>query len=271
MSKTVIALAAVIAAIVLGGALRPASALTHNDQNNCYGGPGPCVSAIISGGGIGLQGISNGGGSGVGVNAQRNGPAGFALQATNSGGGAGVYALGNPGAIADNTGNGIGLAAVGSPALQATSSSSGTLLYQGIGPKGVVFRVNSHGDGYFAGKVVGAHVSEQPTATGTSVTTYAGQTTSPVIEDFGEAQLAGGRAYVRFDARFASAIQSAKYLVFLTPQGPVSGTVYVAQKSAMGFAIREAARDGSNVAVDYRIVAQPFGPAQPRLPAVSTR
>jgi hypothetical protein len=271
MRKVVFALTALTVAIAFGIALGPASALTHHDETDCYGGPGPCIAAVISGGGIGLQGISNGGGSGVGVNAQRNGPGGFGLQATNSGGGAGVYASGNPGVIASNTGNGIGLAAVGSPGVQSTSSSGGTLLYVGNGPTGTVFRVNANGNGYFAGKLIAKHVSSQATAAGVAVQTYSAQTTSPVLEDFGEATLAAGRAYVRLEPRFASAIANARYLVFVTPQSPASGQLYVTQKSSAGFEVRESVPERAPVDVAYRIVAQPYGPTEPRLPSLPDR
>jgi hypothetical protein len=77
------------------------------------------------------------------------------------------------------------------------------------------------------------------------------------VEDLGEAHLNLGQAYVRLDPRFASTMNQAHpYLVFITPQGDTAG-LYVSQKSATGFLVREHGGQ-SNIAFDYRIVAEPF-------------
>jgi hypothetical protein len=77
------------------------------------------------------------------------------------------------------------------------------------------------------------------------------------VEDLGEAHLTLGQAYVRLDPRFASTMnQSQPYLVFITPQGDTQG-LYVSQKSAAGFVVREHGGQ-SNIAFDYRIVAEPY-------------
>jgi hypothetical protein len=245
--KNAFASAAPLAAVVLVLLLQPAAAVTSHQETDCSGGPGPCIAAVNSPGGVGLQGVSQNGTSGTGVQGVRNGP-----------GGAGVEAI--------HTGA-IGLYADGNPAIQANYSGTGrTLLYQGIGPAGQVFSIDSNGRAIFKGKVVGQHESVQETATGQTVTTYGSTSTSPTLEDVGEIALAGGRGYVRFDARFASAMQGTRYLVFVTPQGPVTGSLYVTQKTPFGFAVRETLPGRSNVAVDYRVVVQPYGMAQERLP-----
>jgi hypothetical protein len=52
--------------------------------------------------------------------------------------------------------------------------------------------------------------------------------------------------------------------VFITPQGDTSSPLYVTQKTATGFVVRE--HGGSaNVSFDYRIVAQPYGAKTQRL------
>jgi hypothetical protein len=53
-------------------------------------------------------------------------------------------------------------------------------------------------------------------------------------------------------------------MVFITPQGDTAG-LYVAQKTADGFAVREHA-GRSNIAFDYRIVGEPYGAQEQRLP-----
>jgi len=106
----------------------------------------------------------------------------------------------------------------------------------------------------------------QPTATGSRVDTYAPQTAQPSLEDFGEAQLNGGSATVALDAKFASAIDnSVRYYVMLTPEGDCRG-LYVAQRNATNFTVRELQGGRSSIAFTYRIVAKPLGDNSPRLP-----
>jgi hypothetical protein len=249
MGKIIFSSAAFAAVIGLVWLIGPAAAITAHQETDCTG-TGPCFEAVNSPGGVGVAGGSQGGSSGAGVSGVRSGgTGGYGVQASNSGG--------------------TGLFAQGNPAIVAGSKQPGNpLLFQGLGANAPVFHVDSKGNGYFAGKVAAKHVTEQATSTGQLVTTYATQGTSPAVEDFGETVLAGGRGYVRFDARFASVMQGTRYLVFVTPQGPVAGTLYVTQKTSFGFAVREAPPGRSNVAVDYRIVVRPFGSTEPRLPLV---
>jgi hypothetical protein len=197
--KFAFASAALPAAIVLVLLLKPALAVTSHDETDCTGGTGPCIAAVNSPGGVGLQGVSNGGSAGAGVSGIRSGSGGSAVQAIN-GGGVGLFAQGNPAIEARASGNAL------------------TLLYRGLGSDGLpVFRVDSKGTAVFKGKVIGAHESVQITSTGQAVTTFGSASTTPTIEDFGEISLAGGRGYVRFDGRFASVMQGTRYLVFVTP------------------------------------------------------
>jgi hypothetical protein len=106
----------------------------------------------------------------------------------------------------------------------------------------------------------------QPTTTGSRVDTYAPQTAQPSLEDFGEAQLANGSATVALDAKLASAIDnSVRYYVMLTPEGDCRG-LYVAQRNATDFTVRELQGGRSSIAFTYRIVAKPLGDDSPRLP-----
>ncbi|HLW37828.1 MAG TPA: hypothetical protein VKR99_05315, partial [Candidatus Eremiobacteraceae bacterium] len=80
----------------------------------------------------------------------------------------------------------------------------------------------------------------------------------PTMEDFGEAQLVNGQAYVRLDSAYANVIdRQSNYLVFITPEGDSNG-VYVTQKTASGFLVRENRGGHSALAFSYRIVAKPF-------------
>ena len=102
------------------------------------------------------------------------------------------------------------------------------------------------------------------------VIAYAPRESMPTMEDVGEAQLSGGAAFVRLDPAFANVIDATKgYLVFITPYGETKG-LYVASRSAGGFAVRENGGGRSDVGFAYRIVAKPYGADAPRLPMVRT-
>jgi hypothetical protein len=75
------------------------------------------------------------------------------------------------------------------------------------------------------------------------------------FEDFGSAQLVGGVATVRFDARFLQTVNTKlEYHVFLTPNGDCKG-LYVHQKDANSFEVRELGAGSSSIKFDYRITA----------------
>ena len=104
---------------------------------------------------------------------------------------------------------------------------------------------------------------------GTRVVTYAPREAAPTVEDVGEGQLTDGRSYVALDPNFASVIdQRANYSVFVTPEGDNRG-LYVTGKTTRGFSVRESQGGRSTLPFSYRIVAQPYGPAQPRLARVN--
>jgi hypothetical protein len=107
-----------------------------------------------------------------------------------------------------------------------------------------------------------------PRLPGNHVVSYSPRESLPTMEDFGEGQLVGGRAFVSLDPAFANVIDSrANYLVFITPEGDNRG-LYVTQKSARGFAVRESQGGRSSLAFSYRIVAKPFDSHEARLPMV---
>ena len=103
---------------------------------------------------------------------------------------------------------------------------------------------------------------------GRAVVSYVPTQSLPTVDDFGEATLQNGYAYVRLDPAFANVIdQSANYLVFLTPEGDSRG-LYVMQKTVRGFAVHENMGGHSSLAFSYRIVAKPLGSREARLPMV---
>jgi hypothetical protein len=177
---------------------------------------------------------------------------------------------------------GIGMEAAGggkgaNPALLAFNFGGGDPMraYAGNGgPAGkfdLVMRLDRAGNMTLEGTLTqnGLPMSVNPTSTGGKVVTYAAQQSVPTLEDVGEGQLIHGQAAVSLERTFASAIDRRRsYLVFITPQGDSNG-LYVLQKSASGFVVRE--HNGvSNIAFDYRIVAQPYGSLTQRLPTYVT-
>ena len=75
------------------------------------------------------------------------------------------------------------------------------------------------------------------------------------FEDFGRARLRRGRAHVRLDRMFASAVRTDNYHVFLTAEGACEG-LYVARRTRRGFDVREQGGGRSSVAFSYRVVGE---------------
>lgn len=103
---------------------------------------------------------------------------------------------------------------------------------------------------------------------GRAIASYGAQESVPTIEDFGEAQLVNGLAYVPLGADFANVIdRRPTYVVFITPEGPSRG-LYVTHKTTSGFTVAENPDGHSTLAFAYRIVAKPYGSTASRLPMV---
>jgi hypothetical protein len=104
---------------------------------------------------------------------------------------------------------------------------------------------------------------------GRRVVTYAAQSSEPTVEDFGEGRIVGGVGQVMLDPAFARTIDASRsYLVFLTPEGDNRG-LYVSQRTAYGFTVREAQGGSSTLGFMYRIVAKPYGVVAARLPMIN--
>lgn len=75
------------------------------------------------------------------------------------------------------------------------------------------------------------------------------------FEDFGSAHLVNGVAVVRLDPDFIQAVNAdMDYKVFPVPDGDCKG-LYVANKTATSFEVRELGGGASNVSFDYRVTA----------------
>jgi len=128
-------------------------------------------------------------------------------------------------------------------------------------PKGVC-GISGTGDvkcsGRFAAAVPLSGTSQQ-------VEVYAVQSSENWFEDFGSAKLANGSVTVAIDPKFAQIVNTGvQYHVFLTPEGNCKG-LFVTNKGANRFEVRELGDGGSSVEFDYRIVAKRNGHEAERL------
>ncbi len=112
----------------------------------------------------------------------------------------------------------------------------------------------------------GTITANVPVAAGTQrVAVNSIQSPESWFEDFGSAQLSGGEAVVNIESMFGETVNTGvDYHVFLTPNGDCKG-LYVAQKSATSFVVRELGGGTSSLAFDYRIAAKRRGYEQVRL------
>jgi hypothetical protein len=79
------------------------------------------------------------------------------------------------------------------------------------------------------------------------------------FEDAGSAHLSNGEAVVNLEGVFGQTVNTdIDYHVFLTPNGDCKG-LYVSQKTAASFVVRELGGGTSSIAFDYRIMAKRKG------------
>lgn len=94
---------------------------------------------------------------------------------------------------------------------------------------------------------------------------YAMESPEVWFEDFGTASLEEGEKSIEVGPQFAQAVNMDEdYHVFVTPLGNCNG-LYVAEKTATSFTVRELSGGASDVSFDYRIVAKRSGYENTRL------
>ena len=97
------------------------------------------------------------------------------------------------------------------------------------------------------------------------VALYAVEAPENWFEDVGSGHLAGGSAVVQLETTFAQTVNTGEeYHVFLTPNGDCKG-LYVTNKTAASFEVRELGGGTASIAFDYRIIARRRGYESVRL------
>jgi hypothetical protein len=103
------------------------------------------------------------------------------------------------------------------------------------------------------------------------VSLYAVESPDNWFEDFGSGRLSAGKSVIKLDSTFAATVNSSlDYHVFLTPSGDSRG-LYVANRTATSFEVREQGGGTSSVSFDYRIVARRKGYENIRMADVTER
>jgi hypothetical protein len=181
------------------------------------------------------------------------------LGTTNSGAGAPADHITDEGiAVTGLTEAGVGVAGM---------SDSGTGVY-GQSGKGLARRFR--GDVLVQGSLTvvgGTKSAAVPHPDGAHRLLYCMESPESWFEDFGEAELVNGAADVALEPAFAALIDVSRYQVFVTAYGDTRG-LFVADRSAEGFRVREQQGGSSRARFGYRIVARLKDVDAPRLPRV---
>ncbi len=151
----------------------------------------------------------------------------------------------------------------------AVAGESGTYSLYAEGLEGGVCSIDFNANLNCSGTIMGGQSvrTTHRTSSGRRVVAYASESTSQTIEDFGTAQMTGGLAKVQLDPSFAATIDLTRgYYVFLTPLANTRG-LYVSEKVASSFTVREVENGHSRLGFDYRVVAHPLDSKSDRLPA----
>jgi len=150
----------------------------------------------------------------------------------------------------------------------ADLGSMGYLLIATDGPSGgISCTIDDSANLSCTGTIAGSNV----TADKRTVKTYAMQAAENWYEDACSGELQGGSARIDLDPEFGETVNTGvEYHVFLTPNGDCKG-LYVANKTADGFEVRELGGGKSNIAFDYRIMAKRKGYEQVRLEDITEK
>jgi hypothetical protein len=140
-------------------------------------------------------------------------------------------------------------------ALWANELASGGFPFGAAGPGGYC-NIDANGDLFCSGTITPI----APVDGGSrKVSLYGVAAPENWFEDAGSGQLSNGKAVINLEPLFGQTVNTEmEYHVFLTPNGDCNG-LYVAQKTATSFVVRELNHGTSGVAFDYRIMAKRKG------------
>jgi hypothetical protein len=214
----------------------------------------------------GIQGVTTSGEAGIYGSIQggnTHGGGGFVGNAGvwgDTGGGPGTYigVLGTAddtaGGVFDNNSQGNFYASLFAQNDTASNPSAAVISTLGTTYDGIC-NIDVSGNLSCSGTISGSNVAADRRV----LRTYAVQAAENWYEDAGSGQLQSGSARVALEANFAAVVNSdMDYHVFLTPNGDCKG-LYVSNKTATGFEVRELGGGASNVAFDYRIMVKRRG------------
>jgi hypothetical protein len=238
-------------AVTTGGLIAIAGAQENGQHaalskiKNC-GGSAACLDGNNKGTGPGVQGSNTSTGPGV----QGTSTANYGVIGRSSGLDAAVGAF--------NTDAGSGASGVYGQSL------NGIGVY-GENPNGTGYGIVANGNALVTGEIYTGGACHSGCIGVHHQASFSARSSQPTIDDVGEGALHGGSAHVPLAPDFANVIDSSKpYVVLLTPEGDAA--LYVANRTATGFDVRQVGGGRSMVAFAYRIVAKPYGVRDERLP-----
>jgi len=216
--------------------------------------------------GTGVWGASTSGIGVVGSSASTHGMFGSALAAGSSGVVGTNTSAGGVGVSGTNaTGIGVSANSTSSAALFATSGSGTAVIGRSTTGKAAEFfgAVEITGD-FTASGMKSAAVK---VADGSLRRMYCLESPLSYFEDIGTGSIADGHGGVTIDPVYGSTVDLSDYSVFLTPNGDCQG-LFVESKSSSGFSVKELMGGKSSVSFSYRIVAKRTGITNERLAPV---
>jgi hypothetical protein len=230
---------------------------TQGESNTSFG-----VQGICFGSSVGVLGLAV---NGAGVWGQSNTYVG--VYGNSLGNATGVYGIsqGNGSGTVGESVGGIGLYGI------ARSPFQPALYAQSMAPNGQFA-------GRFDGSVVvfgdfsvtGAKAAVVPHPDGSLRTLYAVESPESWFEDYGRTRLINGVARVTLDPDFSALVQQGDYLVFPVAEGNCNG-IYVSQRDAKGFEVRECNNGKSTLPLAYKVLARRKDLAGKRLERVDVR
>ncbi len=201
----------------------------------------------ISASGTGVYGISTTGSGVVGTSSTGNGVVGGTDTNTASIAGGFFYTTANGGSAM---------------IAQCFNSGSGAAAFVGAAAAGnyaafLTGQVQIVGNLAISGTFVATNTKSAAikSADGTHRLVYCTESPDAWLEDVGATKLVGGKADVKIDADFAAIVKTDAYHVFTSPDGDCKG-LYITNKTATGFTVREMQGGTSSLVFSYRVMVK---------------